>query len=159
MRSWRPRGFAGLLAVVILAGAPTGCNDPVAPEITDLARAMDRWESRGPRDYSFDYQVSCFCPLPETQPLRIEVRDRDVTRAVPAGSHEELGEKALDEIPTIDDLFEWILDAIDAEAHRIDAIYDDQLGYPRDVFIDRADRAIDDELSFEVSNFQALSAR
>ena len=159
MRSCRPRRFAGLLAAVLVTSAATGCDDPVAPEVTDLARAMDRWEARGPRDYSFDYQVSCFCPLPEVQPLRIEVRDSEVVRALPAGSDEGLDDKALDEIPTIDDLFEWILDAIDGEADRIDATYDDRLGYPHDVYIDRIKQAIDDELSFEVSNFQALSLR
>lgn len=148
-----------LLAVLALTGVPTGCDDPVVPAITDLAQAMDRWESRGPRDYSFDYLVSCFCPVPEVQPLRIEVRDGEVTRAVPAGSDEWLPQKSLVEIPTIDDLFERILDAIDGEADRVDATYDDRLGYPRAVFIDRAQRAIDDELSFEVSNLQALSSR
>jgi hypothetical protein len=159
MRSWRPLRLAVLLTAVVLTGATAGCDDPVSPAVTDLARAMDRWEAHGPRDYSFDYQVKCFCSL-DTRPLRIEVRDGEVVRALPAGSEEVLDDgAALDGIPTIDDLFKWILDAIEHEAAQIDATYDEQLGYPHDVFIDRIKQAIDDEFSFEVTNFQALSSR
>lgn len=137
----------------------TGCDDSTEPQIQDFNRAVRRWESRGPTSYTFEYRVSCFCPLlGALEPLDVEVRDFVVTRAVSIGSGEELSEQELAEVPTIEDLFDWIADALEAEADEIDVRYDEELGYPRTAFIDRIESAIDDELSFEVSDLVPLGS-
>ena len=144
--------------MVLTVLAWTGCDDSTEPRIQDFNRAVRRWESLGPTSYSFEYQVSCFCPLPGVrEPLQVEVRDFAVTRAVSIGSGEQLSEEELDEVPTIEDLFDWIADAL-AEADEIDVRYDEELGYPRTAFIDRIESAIDDELSFEVSDLVPLGS-
>jgi hypothetical protein len=50
-----------------------------------------------------------------------------------------------DIMPTIDDLFSRIQEAIDLSAFSISVFYDEMSGYPVDIYIDYDDRIIDEE--------------
>jgi hypothetical protein len=63
----------------------------------------------------------------------------------------------LDEVPTIDDLFDEIQDAIEREAHQLVARYDEEFGYPVDVSIDFILEAVDEEMAFYVTGFDHLA--
>lgn len=145
-----------MLAAGTLALSLAGCNDSTGPDPLTLAAAVRKWESKGPADYRFNYQATCFCGLVGLRPLTIWVQDGVVTHAFFAEGGEEVPPDQLGQVPTIDDLFAWIVEATNTGAHEITATYDDELGYPRQVFIDRIENAIDDELSFEVSNLRPL---
>jgi hypothetical protein len=58
--------------------------------------------------------------------------------------------------PTVEELFAEVEDAIRREAFRLQAAYDDELGYPTNVSIDFLEYAVDEEMAFVVSNFEIL---
>jgi hypothetical protein len=80
------------------------------------------------------------------------VRDGLVVSAVDPDTNEPI-DPPLNGFPTIEDLFDEIQDAIDRDADNIDATYDESFGYPVQVFIDWIRNAIDDEMSFQVSDY------
>lgn len=137
---------------VLFVGGTIGCSDPLGPDVGELERARARWEARAPVLYEYQLRRTCFCPRALVRPVRITVSDGDVVAAVDPGTNEPL-DPPPDGFPTIDDLFDEIRDAIDGEADSIEATYDGALGYPVQVFIDWIEDAIDDEMSFQVSEY------
>ena len=128
------------------------CSSALGPEQSELDRARGRWESVGSESYGFRFQRGCFCPPEIVRPVRIEVRDGVVISAVDPDTNEPV-DPPPDGFPTIDDLFDEIQDAIDRGAHTVDATYDESFGYPVQVFIDWIRNAIDDEMSFQLSEY------
>lgn len=156
-RVWLLRSAVAVTVAVSIVCLPVGCDDDGGPQPLDFVVAMQKWESRGPSDYSFDYALTCFCGM-LTWPIRVEVRGGEVVRATRAGTEDELSEEELAQLPTIDELFAMIAEAIEQDAAVIDATYDDELGYPVSVFIDWIKNAVDDEVSFTVTNVTALDS-
>jgi hypothetical protein len=99
----------------------------------------------------FTFQRSCFCPPAIIRPVRIRVQDGVVVSAVDPGTGDPL-DPPQDGFPTIDDLFDEIQEAIDG-ADQIEASYDEDRGYPIHVFMDWITNAIDDEMSFQVTDY------
>ena len=60
-------------------------------------------------------------------------------------------QSAIETFPTIDDLFDEIRAAIDGGADSVSAMYDATAGHPTRVDIDYIREAIDDEMTFTVS--------
>lgn len=149
-------------AAAFVVGGLIGCSDPLGPERSELERARARWEARAPALYEFKLDRGCFCPFEFIRPVRITVSDGVVVSAVDPDTNEPL-DPPTDGFPTIDDLFAEIQDAIDREADSIEATYHGTLGYPVEVYIDWIMNAIDDEMSFRVSEYvdalPALSAK
>ena len=128
------------------------CSNPLGPEQSQLDRARNRWEAHGSGFYGFHFQRGCFCPQEIVRPVRIEVWDGVVVSAVDPDTNEPL-DPPPDGFSTIDDLFDEIQDAIDRGAHSVDATYDESFGYPIHVFIDWILNAVDDEMSFQLSDY------
>lgn len=155
--TWRPsdRGpaLAGLLPLLALAA---GCSSgPLGPQADALADARARWEAAGPEAYVFEFTRSCFCGPDILRPLEIRVVEGDVTAAVYADTGLPVDDPTR-EIPTIDDLFAEIEDAIQRDAFRLEAEYDPVLGFPTEVAIDYLEMAVDEEMAFEVRAFEDL---
>jgi len=156
----RRRTRVTLVVLAVLAGAgSTACSDPLGPEQDELGKARARWEAHGSQFYSFTFQRGCFCPPAITRPVRIEVWDGVVVSAVDPDTGDPL-DPPQEGFPTIDDLFDEIQESIDREADEIQATYDEDLGYPVNVFVDWIINAIDDEMSFHVTDYtEALTAQ
>jgi len=108
-----------------------------------------------PTAYRFQFRRHCFCGPDVVRLLRIQVLDDEVV----AVHDVETGEPVTQPIasfPTIDDLFAEIEDAIQRKAFRIQATYDDERGYPIDVSIDYIEYAVDEEMAFQVREFEVL---
>jgi hypothetical protein len=141
--------------MALLAVAPVGCTDALGPEQDELAAARARWARIAADDYVFDFQRSCFCAPDFVRPVRIEVLGGTVSSAVYADTGEPIA-PPLTSVPTIEDLFDEIQDAVDRMASSVLAEYDPGMGYPTSVSIDYIANAIDDEMAFSVSSFQLL---
>jgi hypothetical protein len=146
-----PIALTGALTALLASGA-ISCSNPLGPEQSELDHARVRWESRLPVLYEFRFQRGCFCPPEIVRPVRITVSNGVVISAVDPDTNEPV-DPPLNGFPTIDDLFDEIQDAIDRDAARIDATYDESFGYPVQVFVDWILNAIDDEMSFQVSDY------
>jgi hypothetical protein len=137
---------------VSLAVLFTACSSALGPVRNDLATARASWATMITAPYSFTFSRSCFCASEFLRPVHISVADGVVTQAVFVDTGEPVA-TPLSEIETIDDLFDEIQAAIDADAFEIIATFDSRLGHPISVSIDYIENAIDDEMTFQVSDF------
>jgi hypothetical protein len=146
----------GLLLVFPLAlGA--SCSvlgiDSYDDERERLEAARDAWEARNVDSYSYVLRRICFC-AGATQPARVVVQDGQKVSVTLVETGEPVSQAELEFFLTIDELFDFIQDAIDREAHRIDVTYDPDRGIPLTISIDYEELAVDEEMAFEVSQFE-----
>lgn len=137
-----------LLVAAITMTAATCSRDPVGP-YSELAAARSLWEQRGPADYDFTYDVSCFCAF--VGRAEVEVRGGEVVRATDVATGEALN---ADWFPTIEALFDQIASLLDLGADRHEVVYDAELGYPRSAFVDVFQMA-DEEMNARVERLEA----
>ena len=102
---------------------------------------QNKWTSQNISTYSFDVEAICFCPYRE--PIHVEVRN-----GAPTTKNEI-------EINSVNDLFQIVHDANET-ADAVSAAYDAQYGFPSYIAIDYIRQAVDDEVSYRVTNFQIL---
>ena len=143
------------LALGCLALAAIGCADALGPEQEELAEARDRWAETRVDSYRFDFQRICFCPPDFVRPVRIEVLAGTVTSAVYVDTGEPIS-GLLSSVPTIEDLFDEIQDAMDRDPFSLMADCHVDIGYSTSVSIDFNEQTIDEEMAFSVSSFQLL---
>ena len=137
----------------LLAVAVAACStSPLAPERSALGEARAAWAANAPDAYTYQFRRICFCGGEVTRAVWIDVAAGVVVSVVPVDDGPPL-QTPIDEYPTIDELFEEIQDAIDADAHQLLATYDEERGYPVDVSIDFILEAIDEEMGFQVREF------
>lgn len=146
----RRSGWGGALLGII------ACSSLLGPERDALEEARARWNVAAPAAYTFEFQRFCFCGTEFLRPVEIQVVDDEVIAAFFAEDGGPVT-RALAEIPTIEDLFDEIQNAIDLEAHQVLADYDGELGFPTDVSIDFELQVVDEEMAFRVSGFDAVA--
>lgn len=149
-----PLTYLGLAAVVPLLG---GC-DPFDDGGLFKARIsyeanLDRWERAQVHDYVYEVTRFCFCPL--TGPVEIVVLDGSV---VEANVVETNAPVPIDDwqTPSVARLFALIDQGIHERWHRLDVMYDKELGYPRSIQADPWENAVDEEFSYEIGNLRPL---
>jgi hypothetical protein len=129
-----------------------GCGDSLAPRF-ELERARERWAARRPNAYAFVVIRSCFC-LPESiGPVVVEVDDdgRVSRRFVDPQLAGSAPSETL--FPTVEGLFAVVEEALARDAHRVEATYDARLGHPIQIDIDYDELAVDEEVSYIISDF------
>ncbi len=111
-------------------------------EIDNAAEAIDTWTAAGIGDYTFEYRRECFCPGIDTI---VTIRDGVV---VDAGAPEV-------DAPTIPEL---IADLERAEREATGAVVVEygEYGVPVSASIDWLVNAVDDEISWTVTNLQLI---
>lgn len=141
------RSACRTIPAVVLLLATAACA-PTGPDDADSLRVgMQRWAERAPSSYQIVLQRSyCEC-LPEWLiPVRVTVRDREVHSVI----NVETGDPVTTDLyhaMTVEQLFAVVADALDQNAHRVIVEYDQEWGYPRDIYIDYDREMVDDELS------------
>ena len=111
-----------------------------------------RWAERGYTNYVFTLRMDCFCAI--NGPVNVLVV-ADSARKV---TLQAMGE-VLDApwIPTIKKLFDIIDEDIARHAPVIRVTYDPTLGYPAEIVSDPIANAIDDEVTYTVTNVVRLA--
>ena len=117
------------LSVALLALSAGGCGDVLGPEQDEHEAARARWTLANADDYVFEFRRSCFCGSDFVRPVRIEVLDGVVSSAVYVDTVEPIADP-LTAVPTIEDLFAEIRDALDGTAFSVTSDYDADMGYP-----------------------------
>ncbi|MEK9659588.1 MAG: DUF6174 domain-containing protein [Chloroflexota bacterium] len=118
-----------------------------------LLRAQARWERAGLRDYDYGIAWHCFCIFGGS-PMTVHVRDGQVAGVEVANP---LAPPVHLDAPThtMDGLFGLLAEAYAQDAARVDVTYDEALGYPTSVYIDRSETTIDEELGWSISELTA----
>jgi hypothetical protein len=120
----------------------------------DAGRAT--WTASAPRDYAFEYQRICFCPI--VQKVRVEVGSGTVVRVVDVESSEPIPSERFADFPTIEELFVELDQLIRGDPHLLEVEYDPTFGFPARVQVDIEERVADEEFSYTVTGFTAEQA-
>ena len=141
---WRILIVASVLHIAALT--PVSCSDSMGPDRLRLVEQRELWESQALRDYSFEVQRLCFCPVRER--VRVRVVDGAVAGAVDLVAGEELGGDEVRWYLSIDGLFDLLDDAYSQGAHRIEVDFHASQGHPTHLWIDYHENIADEELGF-----------
>ena len=132
------------LLFLIAAG---GCESSVESE-----REQALWNELEIRNYQYEYMVSCFCGQIGPNPALITVTNGVVTKVEPVDGDPPLT-GPLTSYPTIGGLFEIISRAREGDPSVLTIEYDQTYHYPKLIFLDPEERAIDDEITHRVDRF------
>lgn len=128
--------------------------------VSDYDQNLAKWQGADISHYRFQLFIGCFCPFGEDMPLTIEVKDGEVVSmnrfdGSPVESTDPSFE-VYNAYSTIDRIFVELAAEQNGDADEVLVEYDTQYGFPANVAIDNIKEAIDDEFSFQVSNFEVL---
>lgn len=155
--------FIPLLLITMLSSCD---NDGVTNnEIEKLEDAIEKWQANKATDYSFVFQEQCYCAnfgkveivvlADSIFALKNPETGEDFTIETNIGM-----ENLIDVYPELfvnmDQLFEKLKEAT-LIADEMEGRYDGQIGYPKQVSIDYYKDAIDDEVTYVISNYRILS--
>lgn len=143
--------FIMSMAVLLLVSAAGfGCRNEIKDELKKHRRI---WENELVRDYQYQLRMLCFCPPELTNPVIVEVRNGVTVSVIYAGTGLPVGNTYFISYDTIDEMFQVIEDAINQRAEEIKVEYNAVLGYPTCINIDFIKMAVDDEITYTISNF------
>jgi hypothetical protein len=130
--------------IVLLPGlAACGILDPGGNE---LDRQRGNWVELDRSSYSYVYRRSCFCPPPHNESVRIVVFEGRVASAVSTETGNAIEGTPLSFWPTIEDMFDFVAQAMDEDADELTVEYDPESFFPTSISIDWYRDAIDDEI-------------
>jgi hypothetical protein len=140
------------LRAAAVAIAPCCVLPALADANLDGARA--RWQSAAIATYEYGYQKYCDCHRESPPETVVTVRGGTVTgvRHRPAGTTTEVpaADKNFQYYWTVDGLFDLIASALERGV-QVRAVYDADLGFPREVYIDYDSKLIGDELDLRLT--------
>lgn len=142
-----------LLAVVV---SLFGCMYPVTPGTTGnpdqdaLNKNLALWKKAHLSTYTYTYKRMCFCPSEED--ILVQVQYGNVVAASYSPSNNPVMPERLDDLMTVEELFQVIQKAINDDVAQLEVTYNAQLGYPERVYIDVNERIMDEEVTHIVSN-------
>lgn len=120
---------------------------PIPDGAEGLEEAERRWAAAGIADYDMTYQELCFCPQAV---VTVVVRGGEVVETSVEQEPETSWEP---EGRTVEDLFGEIRQAVETDAHEIQATYDPATGRPTRLWIDQVAAMADEEHGVEVRSF------
>lgn len=126
---------------------------------SDYDKNLEKWNDAGIAHYRYSLFIGCFCPFMEEMPITIEVNNGEVVSMTsakgPIDATNPLKEVA-DRYSTIDRVFLALKADQTGDAEDVIAAYDPTYGFPANVAVDNIKEAVDDEISYQVSNFEVL---
>lgn len=142
--------FTLILSLIAL----TACS--AAPTST-LATNRQKWEGQRISHYRFYLSVICFCAFRDKMPLTIEIKDGQVVSMLDsqAQSVSEFAD-TFERYNTIEKLFGVLDSALNGGADKVTVDYNADYGYPQSTSVDYIELAMDDEMSFTISEFEIL---
>ncbi len=116
-----------------------------------LDKARETWLREGSDTYTMTVVHTCFCP--DTDPVEVEVVAGGVRSATIHAQDGDLVVEASEYRSwyTVDGLFDEIQAALDRGAHEVRVEYADKLGYPKDIYVDVEQLAVDDEYGWTIT--------
>ena len=141
-----------LLLALILAACSAGGSE--------LSRNQSKWQDANVTHYRFQLSVGCFCLFRSQMPLTVEVKDGEVVSMTrPDGTTVNSTDPSYDifeSYATIDRVFLKLEADQTGDADEVIVTFDSTYGFPANVAVDNIKEAIDDEISYQVSNFEVL---
>ncbi len=142
------------LALVLALGACASATEPAAPA-TALALARATWYEASIASYRFTLVRLCECTPEMSGPVVIEVHGGQIAerRYISGTPVDPQFSEIFTDVPGLFDLIEQ---AIALPAAALAVRYNPAYGYPESIQIDWVAGAVDDEVSYRVSEFTIL---
>ena len=115
----------------------------------------NKWAAKNLKDYQYTFNWACFCPPEHNKPVVVTVRNGVVSAVKYADGSGAVDKTKYASYKTIEGLFEFLQDAINRNAYRIEVSYDATLGFPTLASIDYDQRVSDEEMSFKAGSLVA----
>jgi hypothetical protein len=146
-----------LAAIISLLGCAHSVQPPSTgnPDQDALNRNRALWKNANLSTYTYTYKRMCFCP-PEKD-IAVTVQYGDVAAASYSPDDTPVLPERLDDLFTVEELFQVIEKAITDEVARLDVTYNSELGYPESIFIDVDEQMADEEITHFVSNLHSTA--
>lgn len=135
---------------LLLATAGCGTTGPNSDLRSQIEQNRALWMQLGPASYQYGVQRLCFCGPDAIGPVRVTVENGAVVSRVYADSDEPVAANLASLFPTVDGLFDVLVDAMDRDAAQIDVTWDSATGLPSEFFIDYDVGIADEELGFRI---------
>lgn len=123
-----------------------------------LQSSREKWDSQSISHYRFNLFIGCFCPYADIMPLTVEVKDGQVVSLTDVNGQpiREEFRANFEEAATVERLFAIVESAASGGADEVKVEYDAAYGFPASISIDYIKEAVDDEIGYQVSNFEVL---
>jgi len=145
--------IAGTL-VALTSCEAVGVTGPGSETRAQMLSQRQLWESQGITSYRYGYRRACFCG--DVNALEIDVANGAVAAARYADDGAPVTSIYQSTLPTIDDLFDIIEEALDSRADALRVTYHPTLGYPTEISVDYRFVVADDEFGYAISNLILL---
>lgn len=114
-----------------------------------------------PSSYSYTLQVSCYCPYAAV-PVRVSVEDDSVVDAVFERGGGRGGAVRGEQAPellrlSIEDVLAQAEEAEEAGAHEVTIEWPEASEHPTEVYIDRNEMAVDEEVGYAISDLEVVA--
>jgi hypothetical protein len=142
-----------LPALLVLAG----CSDATGPDDAAalLEQSREIWFNAGIASYRYTITRSCECTPESAGPVTVEVKNGLVVdRRYESGA--AVSPQYSEIFTTVPGLFDIIEEAVALPAASLSVRYHEDYGYPQSIAIDWVAGAVDDEVSYRVSDFTIL---
>jgi uncharacterized protein DUF6174 len=142
-----------ITASVLVLAALAGCSDLFSPSAKSrLDENRDKWRAQTgsgfyPSTYTFTLNQICFCAI--NGPVRVVVSNASAVTATQISTGQALDTRF---VLTIEALFDFIERGIANHSAVLEVTYDPVRGYPVRIVSDGSRNAVDDEVTYEVSD-------
>lgn len=154
----RDRRTSGALSAAFTMMLLSGCGGDgpttivLSEEQAHLNQNLSRWENADISRYEYEYRRSCYCP--DRLKTVVTVQGDEVAEAFYKDDGTYLSNEELEQLYTIDELFDVVQDAINDRVFSLEVEYDSSLGYPTRIAIDRDEQMVDEEISHYATALQ-----
>jgi len=152
------------LALAGCAGEDDVARDEPAPAVSSSSEPApldEHDDGFAPSTYSYTLRISCYCPY-ATVPVRVTVEDDTVVDAVFERGGGRGGATRGEQAPellrlSIEDVLTAAEEARAAGAHEVTVEWPEDSEHPTEVYIDRNEMAVDEEVGYTISDLEVVS--
>lgn len=143
--------------LLILAFVLAACTSRGSSEYD---KNLAKWNEANISHYRYSLFIGCFCPFVEDMPVTVEVNNGEIVSITSGkGTAIDLAsplQGVVDRYSTIDRVFLALKADLTGDADDVVVEYDETYGFPSNVAVDNIKQAMDDEISYQVSDFEIL---
>lgn len=120
----------------------------------ELQDAEFQWFHSGVKYYDFEIEIMAGTSPPDTEPIRISVRDLNYVSAYRVDDEQPIDLKSVEHVPqSIDDSFELVSELLEDHSRNVIVEYDATYFYPRRIVVARRDNPVD-EVTYSIRWFE-----
>ena len=128
--------------------------DTLGPNPTgmELSTAMEKWDNKNFNNYEYSLDVSCYCIY--DGPNNIEIKNNDLFKVNGESVTLEQLQNEYWDVKTIEELFNIIDSKLEDDPFSYSLQFDENYGYPIDIYFDMDEMIADEEIGYTISNFK-----